>query len=603
MAAISLAKEWVSVGLFSLTFCTTSFAPVLDSEALGSTIDRLPDSATIRNSLPGVPQTFEVVPVKKSFRWCGARSLWALTRAYGFDTSFESLKSQCDSAARPDGTVDLSTLEEVAHSVGLNTLLVKCDTEWLREVDVPAITVHTTELIDDQIGGELMHARVFCGFVGGKFEVLDPFHPHRRHSLSAPDFAHDWTGYALLCMPPDKAVPVPANLSRAIFEALVVDGLLVLGFAVLLHCGQRRSVGLLILLSITCCSCAPKDEVDSSIGKLKANSLVTFDHPEIRLAAEDVIRCFSNSTGHGACSFSFVNISSAPIRIVAVESGCSCTVAEFPNVEIESGGRESITLNFDLTGRVGEFATAARVHVKSTVENFLSPESHVLRLTAFIVPEPYVVPSLLSFPKTCAGRSNTINAVLRIPLLPAESPPNVSTTSSSPLFSFRFTSPVPSIVRYNDFLAAEFPIEAKYTPKDAGEVHRGDFLLQFSGRREPIRLATRGFASHPILEVEPHTAIIRMEGDGANKTTAVLHFLDGSMHSIEITEVRPADLPVEVEFTGSLSPQGSELVFRMPPGTDNPRSFNGTVVLRVRDRPGTPVYVLPFVGYSIGRQL
>ncbi len=66
--------------------------------------------------------------------------------------------------------------------------------------------------------------------------------------------------------------------------------------------------------------------------------------------------------GRVSHTFHFENCNDKPVVILAVETSCGCTAAEFSKRPIMSGERSTITLTFDPTGRPGTFSKQADIY-------------------------------------------------------------------------------------------------------------------------------------------------------------------------------------------------------------------------------------------------
>lgn len=88
-----------------------------------------------------------------------------------------------------------------------------------------------------------------------------------------------------------------------------------------------------------------------------------------------------SSAGKVTAEYSFTNTGTGPLVIINVTNGgCGCTTPSFPKEPIAPGKTGKITINFDPTGRRGEFNRT--VQVKTNAQKKAVP----LRFSGVIVP-------------------------------------------------------------------------------------------------------------------------------------------------------------------------------------------------------------------------
>lgn len=90
-------------------------------------------------------------------------------------------------------------------------------------------------------------------------------------------------------------------------------------------------------------------------------------------------------------TFSFENCSDHPVVIIAVETTCGCTAAEFSKKPILAGEHGEITLRFDPTGRPGSFSKQADIYDAT--------RSHIatLTITGDVEPRPLTIEEAYPF--------------------------------------------------------------------------------------------------------------------------------------------------------------------------------------------------------------
>jgi len=332
------------------------------------------------------PVTSSWLRVEENGKWCGAKSLWLISRGYGADHELGYVKSLCDPEGNSDGLLSIASLERAATKMGLFAKAVHCRLDWLKHNRLPAITVHRTtpqsgQSLDPTKGN---HCLVLLEHRDGHFYFLDPYLPAKVLTLPDEKFSQTWAGYALLIG--RRSTDLPGNSWGLVFCAgAAIANVLVWG-SVFLGWRYRKAVATAaVLLASSLFGCSRPQETAT---------FLEFDHTRFEADGVLVDAGGRPSVRH---NFPFVNASQRPVKITGVQPSCSCSVVGFPREEIQPGEQGAITLVVDLSNRVGRFESSALVSLDGGAE--ACPV--VLWLSAFVLPPAFTRPAALrGYPKS-----------------------------------------------------------------------------------------------------------------------------------------------------------------------------------------------------------
>ncbi|MFN4083214.1 MAG: DUF1573 domain-containing protein [Bacteroidia bacterium] len=88
----------------------------------------------------------------------------------------------------------------------------------------------------------------------------------------------------------------------------------------------------------------------------------------------------NETAGKVYCTFEFVNVGSAPVKITNIVTGCGCTTADYTKDEVPPGGKGFITAGFDPKGRQGPFDKLI------TIESTGSTRAQTVSIAGNVIP-------------------------------------------------------------------------------------------------------------------------------------------------------------------------------------------------------------------------
>jgi hypothetical protein len=104
-----------------------------------------------------------------------------------------------------------------------------------------------------------------------------------------------------------------------------------------------------LLLGTTAWSQSPNNPNKPNVKSVSNKGTLLFDETSVNFGKVD------ENDGELMKAFEYRNISNFPVKILSVESGCGCTIAEYDKNPIASQKEGAITIKFDPKNRPGDF--------------------------------------------------------------------------------------------------------------------------------------------------------------------------------------------------------------------------------------------------------
>ena len=520
--------------------------------------------------------------------WCGARALWLIARANGLPHEFDEIRVLCDDAPDASGVLSLAQLADAAVQLGFSARVVRCESSWLAESGLLAITPHSFHASAADAGGDVprvYHCLIVVGHDEGAFLVVDPHRASVVQRLSEEAFEATWSGSALLIA--KQPSDLPLLFGRVSVSLAVALGTFAALLGAFLYRRRATTSHALVVAIVAVGGCAYEPESVPQTGGLAFDE-TTLTHPPVLRGGEEA------TIAEGA--FRFVNRADYPITISEVKDGCGCDRIRFPRDPIHPGEEGTVTLFANVSERSGRLSLAALVVTDEGPEHATQ-----LTLETFVVLPPFLRRGDGDFGTVPLQDGETVrDLTIALPLMPDEAPPPATVEIEGEHFSCRLVGEptIETFGRYSQYRRAVYPVICSVSPNDLGEDVEGQLLATFEGRPAALAVPLRAAFSHPLFSAGArviHFGNVRQEGVEREIIVASTVPL-GSASEVSVS-VESADEPGVSVYLERLEEGNKQLVLRVVAEPEGSAFFSGTIGLTLETRPEIPPYRISLVGY------